>query len=613
MSADPIIYCLEHLTDYWQFERLCSDLMAAAGYPAIDPLGGTNDRGRDAIDRTESVVGDTIFAYTVRVDWRKKLEEDCQRIKAEDHRPLKVIFVCTSALAASEKDKARRDVLATFGWELELYDLERVRVLLTGPHRHLIAQHPAIFCPPFFPQVGGLSIAQSPDTVVIDHVSTDHALASWLARKLSLDGYLTWSVGIAPLAGESIDASVRTLLQTRAAQYIPILSPAALKDRDFMDRCGAAGTRADFLLPCWSSSLMEALKGSRLGSIKPARFDTGWAGGLREVIAQLNSRAVKRHHSTEAGRAIALRAYFPEPVVSDTPGPVFANVFPATVPDSILICRLDRPLTEAEVVALRRVWAFVEADQTTLLSFIEPPATVPSMNEPHLPAYSWADIDRREGKRSVDVVKELVWRSLDVACAGKGLSWCDNRHVFYFPNPKVGQTNAPIRHVDGRDTHVAMNGQRQYGRGVRASTFQYQLGPRFRVGRDERGAWWVTTKLYVRVVDTSGVPFELKDIGRRRKAVTRSWWNKEWLARLLGVMQALRTHGSEIQVGSGARAVTVSSVPVKWSCPISIDVAALERARSFEQEMDELRALAERDDVDEDEDEDDSVREAGDE
>ena len=49
MSADPIIYCLEQLTDYRQFERLCSDIMAGSGYANIEPLGGSNDRGRDAL------------------------------------------------------------------------------------------------------------------------------------------------------------------------------------------------------------------------------------------------------------------------------------------------------------------------------------------------------------------------------------------------------------------------------------------------------------------------------------------------------------------------------------------------------------------------------------
>ena len=52
MSADAIVYCLEKLTDYLQFERLATDLMAGSGFPEIEPMGGTGDGGRDALHGT---------------------------------------------------------------------------------------------------------------------------------------------------------------------------------------------------------------------------------------------------------------------------------------------------------------------------------------------------------------------------------------------------------------------------------------------------------------------------------------------------------------------------------------------------------------------------------
>jgi hypothetical protein len=69
MAADPIVYCLEQLTDYDQFERLCHDLMALDGYRGIEPLGGSKDKGRDAIHVAASTNGAvTVFAYSVRED-----------------------------------------------------------------------------------------------------------------------------------------------------------------------------------------------------------------------------------------------------------------------------------------------------------------------------------------------------------------------------------------------------------------------------------------------------------------------------------------------------------------------------------------------------------------
>src|SRR5690606_38532600 len=114
------------------------------------------------------------------------------------------------------------------------------RVQLVGPQRHLIAQHSSIFTPPFFPQRGGQSISESKDTLLIDHVEADHALATWLARRLSLAGFRTWCHETAPLAGENADETVRKLLDTRARHYLPVISTFSLSNEKFLERCTIA-------------------------------------------------------------------------------------------------------------------------------------------------------------------------------------------------------------------------------------------------------------------------------------------------------------------------------------------------------------------------------------
>src|SRR3954463_14749533 len=123
MAADPVIYCLENLTDYDQFERLCHDLMAAEGYSSIEPLGGMKDKGRDAIHIDRNTAQATIFAYSVREDWRNKLEEDCLKIQTPGHPCQRLAFLCTATFTASGRDKAIAFVHETFKWELDLFGL----------------------------------------------------------------------------------------------------------------------------------------------------------------------------------------------------------------------------------------------------------------------------------------------------------------------------------------------------------------------------------------------------------------------------------------------------------------------------------------------------------
>ena len=173
MAADPITICLERLTDYRQFERLCCALLSSAGYPRIEPLGGTGDGGRDAILRDDGQSGVIAFAFTVRTDWFTKLKSDSSRVAETQRGVRKLVFACTSHLSAAEKDRAFEFIQETYGWHLDLFDLEGVRVLLV--HRtYLIAHHPSIFDPRYFPS--------APSNFAQDYLRQHAALLDWLAN-----------------------------------------------------------------------------------------------------------------------------------------------------------------------------------------------------------------------------------------------------------------------------------------------------------------------------------------------------------------------------------------------------------------------------------------------
>lgn len=104
MAPNVTIYCLENITDYFEFERLCHDLMSRKGYSDIEPLGGFKDKGRDAVHRSGS--GTTsVFAYSVREDWRAKLAEDAAKIHKHGHDCEELVFLTTARFSAGERDE----------------------------------------------------------------------------------------------------------------------------------------------------------------------------------------------------------------------------------------------------------------------------------------------------------------------------------------------------------------------------------------------------------------------------------------------------------------------------------------------------------------------------
>jgi len=202
MAADHIIYCLERVTDYDQFERLCHDLMARNGYPNIEPLGRMKDKGRDALHvprRDPSLV--TVFAYSVREDWRKKLEEDCRKVKKHRHKCHRIAFLSTADFTASERDEAVASVKREFGWELELYGLERLRVLVAAAPPQLIQNHPQIFPPAFFPHPGlpwlnliavQRRLKQDPITSEIQLLDAYRRTIGLVGREKDMEGLWAW-------------------------------------------------------------------------------------------------------------------------------------------------------------------------------------------------------------------------------------------------------------------------------------------------------------------------------------------------------------------------------------------------------------------------------------
>jgi hypothetical protein len=598
MSADRIIYCLERLSNYLDFERLCSAMLAGGDYPGIEPLGGTGDGGRDAIVRVDDKGRRIVFAYTVRADWKQKLKGDCARVQEQQHNPTVFVFVCAEALNASAKDDAYKLVEDGFGWTLDLYDIERLRVQLVGPQRHLVAQHPSIFTPSFFPHAGGQSLAESRDTILIDHVDADHALATWLSRRLTLQGYRTWCRGTAPLAGENSDESVRKLLDLRAIQYMPVVSEASLSDQLFLERCAVAGVKDGFVLPCNCAGAADPRLPSRLKLLTGASFASSWNTGLEQVLARLATLGAMPKLEAEQGRQIALRDYLPTRVTVAKPEPVVANVFPLRLPATMLLYDLTRSLSPGEVAGLRRRWAFVELNAYRLVAFTPPPdISLPVAKAVRTPEFLWTDIPERDGKKTEDLAKELARRSLEVASLQRGLEYCSDRDTFYFPEREGRDWNQAFEHIDGRQTHVQLTGMRTKGWGDRASKFRYQLSPSFRPQRDVDGTWNVVLNIYVRCTDEDGRVYEGKEIGRRRKAVTKSWWNKDWLARLLGIAQALQTAPGRVQVGEGKRAMVMKTTPLRWQCPIGLDVQALSGIADLGEELAGYRT---RDEGDED-------------
>ncbi len=587
MPADPILYCLEQNTDYAAFETMCVDLMANAGFTGIEPIGGVGDRGRDAIWSGRDGDSLVVFAFSCREDWERKLDEDCKRIQECEHQAAKLVFVSSRPAGGQARDRAKRRVQERFGWILELYDVRRVRAMLRSDHRPVLANHRSIFGPPWFDTRGGLLIDDIRDTLIIDHLECDHAFANWLSGRLQLEGYKVWCRGLAPLVGEDAHDTVGELIATRALRYLPILSAESIPyNRDLLDRCAhAISTSGLATLPCVATAVDEDLLGEQLRRTKHARFDRSWSKGLDELLQTLEATGVCPTSAPVVSRYVR-SLYSQQPVVvKDEPEPIYANVFRATVPEAIAAFQLSEDVADDEIERARRTWAFAKGRERVLLAFHTPPEGVclPLLDNVPARRYAWKSLRDEYGRKSMGLIKELVRRTLEVACGRAGLEWCNEGKEYYVPQAETGLYR--FLHVDGERRTVGFTGSRSYGSGQDKNRFWYQLVPRFHVRLDEDWRVWVALRIYIRLTGEDGALVPRSQITRRRKKVTKNWWNKEWLMRTLAMMQRISIGEAAIEVGEGTERVSVTTTPLRLECPLSIDAQAMETLADFQDEF----------------------------
>lgn len=584
MGANLTIYCLEQVTDYAEFERLCHDLMSQVGFKSIEPLGGFQDKGRDAIhvSREGNI---TIFAYSVREDWRAKLAEDSGKIYKHNHKLTNLIFITTADISVGERDEAIQFINSRYGWKLDLYGLERLRNLLEVQFPFIKSLHPQIFPPDFLEIEERRKISGERGHILISYTSSDIALAEWLARKLTGEGYLVWCESLASLGEVPYPDDLLDAIQNRVFCVIALCSQSSLNNPDLNYLRSIAFAKSKqtphFLIPL----RVEHIPAEKLDQITRQLvflpFETNWAEGLRLVLNRLVSMNCPK--LLPNGLQIASEALNQENVLSKDSETLLTNYLEVEqLPDEILEFHSETPLDDASISALQTEWAFRKIDDRCFVSFQSPPLA----NRFELVSkISWRSKDRIHNISTKNLVSELLRKSLGVRCRQKGLLYCDDTHMYYFPFGLVPGDKIKYKLPDGKSAPLNTVGERKYFRGGKNEYYRYYLSPDFYVIQDLLASYAVLIRVRVRITDTQGIILKHRSANARRKDLCGDWWNKEWLTRMVAIIQYLADEG-KISIGNKpSERIIVSAELFSLTVPVGIDEVALDK-KAFDREID---------------------------
>jgi hypothetical protein len=204
------------------------------------------------------------------------------------------------------------------------------------------------------------------------------------------------------------------------------------------------------------------------------------------------------------------------------------------------------------------------------------------------------------GIRTDDLVKELLKKSLYAECRRRGLLYCEDRELVYFPFDLLRHDHLSFPRLDGSSTFFNVAGERTHGKGERARKFRYHIAPVFVPKESTGGGYEIIVRIRLRMTDSAGKLFSGRTANARRKKVCKSWWNEEWLARTMGVMQFLANGGDTITIGtSDDERVLIDPQPRTWEMPVRLNESALADAIAIRQEEEpHLRDEDEEDDDD---------------
>jgi hypothetical protein len=585
MGANITIYCLEKVTDYFQFERMCHDLMAKVGYSRIEPLGGFSDKGRDAIHISR--LGDTtIFAYSVREDWRAKLSEDANKIKKHNHNCDSLAFVTTADVSASERDEAAATIKQQYGWELELFHIERLRNLLDVQYPEIKRLHESIF-PPSFLALDTAAKVGEPEHIFISYMSSDKPLGDWLAKKLASEGYSVWCEHLDYLGSQPFPPNIEEALRKHVAAIISIYSPSSIADPESVRHRVIAQelerTRTSAVLVPIDAGAPLAKLDRQSMSLVFIPFQESWLPALVSVIKRLER--MKCPKPIVNGRELATRTFIHKNTITKQTETVISNNLAIKrLPETIKLFTSDREIPKEIVGPLVPKWSFRRIDDTKFLSFHAPPSTLAEGLEfEEVDSFVWNQEENIHGIKVTSLVSELIRKAMIVKFNQKGLRYCRDSKLNYFPYSLLKGNWLHYTKLDGSRARLLAVGQRTLRRANKSEKYNYYLAPVFTVRQQLFQPFTMLVSLRIRFATTGGTPLVKRSALTRRKHLTSDWWNDDWLNRLLAVTQYL-ADDEDITIGSqDHEEIIISSHFTQFSVPTGIndsnvDINAVDRS-----------------------------------
>lgn len=418
------------------------------------------------------------------------------------------------------------------------------------------------------------------DHLFISYATEDGELAEWLALRLTAEGYRVWCDRLKLLGGESYPRDIDRAIKTQTFRMVALISSSSRskanprKERTLGYNIGRQ-RRVDFVIPL----LVDKMRPDELGwmdsDLTYIPFYDSWAQGLSQLVKKL--RSIRAPNPLPNGARLVSGWAAQQSSLTSNQERLWTNLFEIkALPDFIY-----RTTTPVDFKIADPGWIFHEQSERILWSFETP--------EPKLDylAVAWDDNRRKlYGVPPVDMATMLIKEHMRRLCLQKGARETFDGEIY------LSSLIAPdgwLRFTDyrGKPSRVLAAGQRT----VRATggiqqPYHYHLSPVFRPRLKKYGSPVLELQVRLYLTDAQGSPLPPRVTNRRRKRITRSWWNHQWISRIFAIAQWAFDGRSTYNLADGRDyEINVCGLPLQVIAPLGIDERLIKLPEAVEEEL----------------------------
>lgn len=409
-------------------------------------------------------------------------------------------------------------------------------------------------------------MTQNRDHIFISYAIEQSALCDWLARKLAAEGYAVWYDRLKLLGGEDWPKDIGTAIKERSFRVLALLSrDSAGKPNPTGEWITALAVGRelvidDFLIPLNTDGLSSLEIPWNLQTINYIPFHSSWAEGLEQLLKKLES--INAPRNVPGGRRLAIQSTSADVIIKQGPEPLMSNCFRIKqLPRFIQVYRPAIDLFQNERRSLHKDWACRDVSASKVLAFHDHPTSRYKLECEE--KIEWASRKSIENIGTRDLLANLIHKCLGQVMISKGMRHSGRRRQWYIPDGLAPNNRVRYRTISGRHRWFLGVGNRTFPTKDGGELYRYHISPSFAVQRDGSMPDTLILRIRIYFTDSRGTPLDEGKIQSRRKHLGKAWFNDEWSARVLGVMQLLADDGGLIRFGpEGEQQLVIDAMPL---------------------------------------------------